>query len=170
MTTETTTQVDPRGELDDAVERLVEDARSAKAAAIVLAGASEMEKRYGNQVSAMLATVELDLGIAKAALRARLAEHPGAVDESMTNVVDATHAWVDEMRVQSHLARMEAADEAEEIDRRIEHTASEARRAAGRISETVGDDLEEMRALALYGIGDVREALDDALMAIRQSW
>jgi hypothetical protein len=156
--------------LDDAVARLVEDARDARAAAIVYEGASDIESRYADEVATMLATVEVDIDVARTALATRKAGAAAGIHHPMQQLIESTRKWADEMNVQSRLARMEASDRAETISQKAERTAALARHAAGRVSESLEEDLDDLRALALYGIADVRAALDDTVAAIRQSW
>lgn len=154
--------------LEEAVAALVEDAREVRAAATVFEGsAAEAEQRYADEVATTLAEMELDLSIARAALDAQLADSTEELHRSVQDAADAGRTWLDELKVQSGLARMEARDRAGIMVRRIDQSSNAVRRAGSRVMDAVEGDLGEMRQIALDGIGEVRRALADTAGALR---
>lgn len=154
--------------LERAVSALVEDAREVRAAATVFeARAEHAEQRYADEVATSLASLELDLSIARAALDAQLADDAEELNRSMQVAADAGRTWLDELKIQSRLARMEARDRAGVLAEHIDHSSAAVRRAGSRVIEAVSGDVEELRQITLDGIGDVRRALSDTAAALR---
>lgn len=154
--------------LGNAVAALVRDAREVRASATALAAdASGTEQRYVDEVATALASMELDLSIARAALDARTADSADELHESMAEASGAAHAWLDELRIQSRLARMDARDRADVVSRGLDRAGSGIRHAVSRVGDTLEDDVDRMRKVVLSGIGEVRQALSEAATALR---
>jgi len=65
------------------------------------------------------------------------------------------------------LLMQDTRDRTGSVVRRLDRASAEARRAASRVSETMGGDLNELRRVALHSISGVRQALGDAAGAVR---
>ncbi len=169
MTTHPVDQQQPTDALlERSVGHLVDDARDVRAAATLLAGsAPDMQQRYADDVATSLATLELDLGVARATLDARQADSTEDIHRAMREVETAARTWLDELALQSRLARMEARDATGRLAQKIARAEGEASRAATRLSDTVESDLEQIRRVALHGIGEIRSVLADAASAVR---
>lgn len=159
----------PSRELELAVDRLLREARDARAGAIVLDSCpDESSASYADAVTTTLASMELDLKIARAALEARRSEHPDFLQQAVRDVADAGRAWLDDVAVQSALARMDLRDLSVETSRRLAHATNAAEQASG----AVGDSLRDLRALreaAFDSMRDLRRALADAISAVADS-
>ncbi len=154
--------------LDEAVALLMQDARDIRAGAAILEGTPPAaHQRYADDVASILATTELDLLLARASLDASNADGEDGIKHSIELLSEAVKSWVDEIGVRSHLARMDARDRTGSVVRRLDRASAEARRAASRVSETMGGDLNELRHVALHSINGVRQALGDAAGAVR---
>ena len=170
-----TTDAEPTGSttpdnhvLDEAVALLLQDARDIRAGAAVLKGTpAAAQQRYADDVVSTLATMELDIQMARAALDASNAEGEDGIRQSIETLATAVTAWTDEIGVRSHLARMDVRDRTGAVVRRLDRASAEARRAASRVSDTMGGDLNELRHVALHSISGVRQALSDAAGAVR---
>jgi F0F1-type ATP synthase membrane subunit b/b' len=155
-------------QLDERVSQLVADARHLRKATSAFGdSAHEAEQRYADEVTTTLATLELDLKMARASLDAQGADSSEELRRSMDDVEDAARTWLDELTLQARLGEMEVRDRAGVLGRRIEQARSEARRAASRIAEVVDSDLDETRRVAVHGIREVRDVLGDAASALR---
>jgi hypothetical protein len=155
-------------DLDERVSQLVADARRLRDVTSALgASAHDAEQRYADEVATTLATLELDLKMAKVAFAAEGADSSDELRRSMDDVEEAARTWLDDLALQARLGEMEVRDCAGVVTRRLERARSEARRAAGRVAEAVESDLEEMRRVAIHSIRDVRGVLADTATSLR---
>jgi hypothetical protein len=155
-------------DLDERVSQLVADARRLRDVTSALgASAHDAEQRYADEVATTLATLELDLKMAKVAFAAEGADSSDELRRSMDDLEEAGRRWLDDLALQARLGEMEARDLTDVTAHRLERARSEVRRAAGRVAEVVESDLEEMRRVAIHSIRDVRDVLGDAASALR---
>ena len=162
------TDATPVHPLERAVATLVEDARAVRAAATVFEGsAARSEQRYADEVATTLASMELDLSMARAALDAELADDAEELNRSVQEAADAGRTWLDELKVQSRLARMEARDRAGVLVQHIDKSSAALRHAGSRVVDAAAGDVDDLRQIALDGIGEVRRALGDTAAALR---
>jgi hypothetical protein len=163
----TTTQTDIQP-LDAAVDRLLVDARDARAAVAVLDGSNEeAAQRYSDQVAEVLANMQRDLRLARSSLAARQASTAEDIRRAMDDVTDAATAWIEEMNVRANLARMEMRDRAESTSHRMDRATAEVKRAVERVGESVQGDLSDARRVAIHAVRGVRDALTDAAAGLR---
>ena len=155
--------------MDVAVDRLLADSEAVRVAVAALESASdEATEVYVAEVEDALASLELDLQIARAALAVRVAEDAAAIERPMSEVSDVLRGWLEEMAVRSRLAGMEASDRVEQLTVRLERATSVSRSSLERLGDDLGEDLEELRAAALASLRDTRSALTNAMAGARR--
>ncbi len=153
--------------IESSVERLVDDAKSVVAATTVLEGAVPANRRrYEDQACRALSTMEVDLGLARAALKAHEATSSDDLHDTMREVDESAHRWLDELAMKSHLGEMEMNDWVGDVEHRLGRARGEVRRATRRIDDAVESDLDSMRTLALHALAEVRAAVSDSADAI----
>lgn len=157
-------------ELELAVERLLSEARNARAAVAVLDGSSDEDAaRFADSVATTLASMELDLRIARAALTARRSEQADDLGQSIREVVDAAHTWYDDAAVQAALARMELRDQSQGLALRLERATAAAKEISDDLAAKFGNDLDTMRRTASDAIRSIRGVLGDVVAGIADS-
>lgn len=162
-----TTTTDNDTEFSRAIDALMSDARSVRAAVTVYDGGSGASQRYADEVAEALSTMELDLAIARASLAARVADSSDGLEAAVHDVTEAARRWLDDSAVQSQLARMDLRDRADIAAHRLDRAGAEVRRAGSRVADVVGTDLNEMRKMALSSITSLRDTVSDAATALR---
>jgi ATP-dependent Zn protease len=168
---ETTTSIEEPTSRDGAIEtsvgRLVDDARSVVAATTVLEGAvPENRRRYEDQVCRALTNMEIDLGIARAALEAHDATTSDDLQDTMREIDESARQWLEDLALRARLGEMEINDRTGDVEHRLDRARGEVRRATRRIDDAVESDLDAMRTLALHALRDIRDAVGDSVDAI----
>jgi hypothetical protein len=161
---------DDRDGLEIAVDRLLADSEGVRVAVSALESAGdEATDEYVAEVEEALATMELDLQIARAALAVRTAEEPGAIETRLSELSDVIRGWTEELAVRGRLGSMEVSDRFEEFSRRLERASSVSRSALERLREDLGEDLDGLRASALAALRDTRAALANSAASLRRT-
>jgi hypothetical protein len=156
--------------MDLAVDRLLADSEGVRVAVASLeAAGDEATEVYVAEVEDALASMELDLQIARAALAVRVADDAASIERPVDEIAEVLRGWFEEMTVRSRLAGMEATDRIQQLTSRLERATSVSRSSVERLGDDLGDDLEELRAAALATLHDTRVALGNAAAAIRRS-
>lgn len=118
-------------------------------------------KEYTAEVDRILARSNGDLEVAGAALRAQRAESREALRTALNEAEKTGESWLDDLRVQAELGRMDLRDELRSALSRLEHATGAFGRMIGHVAEDASTDLAELRASALKAIDEFRRALAD---------
>ena len=148
------------------VERIVDDEVLIAATTVLQGAVPANRRRYEDQVCRALTTMEVDLGLAVAALNAHDATTSDDLHDTMREVDDSAHRWLDELTVRSHLGEMEMNDRVGDVEHRLDRARGEVQRATRRIDDAVKSDLDSMRTLALHTLKEVRAAVSDSANTI----
>jgi hypothetical protein len=153
--------------IEASLDRLAADSKEVRSAAAVLHGTpSPNRQRYETQISRALATMEVDIGLARAAFDANDAVTPDDLHDTMRQVDESARRWLDDLAVRAHLARKEFGDRAAQVEHRLDRARGEVHRATTRIDDAIESDIDAMRVIALHSIREVRDAVGDSVDAI----
>lgn len=133
-----------------------------------------------DDVAALLATVRLEMSMARARRDVELAEDLDDVVAATDAVAAAARRWLDDCVIQGRLARMQPRDRAEILTRRVRAAADEMRLVSDRLQDAAADgsrsdgvsggvDLERARQVALRTVRLAGASFEDAVMSVRHS-
>ncbi|MEZ5380627.1 MAG: hypothetical protein R2754_02390 [Microthrixaceae bacterium] len=168
MSTERTAEANASSpELEQALANLLTAAQAVRDAATDLKSGSDAEADFAAETLQAVSGMELDLTVARATLAARRSDSAEGLDSSLNEASEAARRWLDDAAVQARLGSMEARDRMEAVGSYLDRARAEVVRAAERVGDAVGTELEDMRTASVHAIGGIRTAVVDAAHSIR---
>ena len=107
--------------IESSLDRLAADSKELRAAAAILRGTpTPNRQRYETEICRALATMEVDVGLARAAFEANDAVTSDDLHDTMRQVDESARRWLDDLAVRAHLGRKDFGDRAAQVEHRLD--------------------------------------------------
>jgi uncharacterized phage infection (PIP) family protein YhgE len=124
---------------------------------------------YARNVRAALSQLEDELDVSGAELTAALADSREQLGESLQAARSSWSAINDEMKLQAHLAQMEARDLYRRADEDLHQAGAIISSSLEELGQTTADGLDSVRGQATKAIGQLRSAIYGLRLAASRS-
>lgn len=151
-------------------DRTISELLSALDVACDAAARPSADRTAGDdQLAELLASVRLEMTVARAGQRLDRADDSDEVAAALESVAESAGNWLDDTVVQRRLGRMRVRDRAAAVTCRVNAASAELRRTSSLLRSGGFGDFDGAHGAATRTMRSVRATLEDAVLSVRHA-